>query len=254
MRFSKISLCAAAVAAVSIAFADAANTLVAFSTKGDKYADGTTVQDGEWYALCWSANETFGGLSSECEPLIVGDRVLLMAPLAEGGRCPDVVFQIKSSEAPTSGNYFVYMLDTRGLDGKPSKAVNKKPAMVNAVVATTASDSVKVGRDGIAVSSYLTGKDLEKDGSGAIAWSESGVDNVGQPEIKSFRIDGDRVKIKVEKMHPSVRYNIFTGSEPGNITKTTLDSPVSDESNSVEFDLDKDQGKFFKVGRQPLTK
>ena len=251
MRFSKISLCAAAVAAVSIAFADAGNTLVVFSTTGDAYADGTPVKDGEWYALCWSANNEFGGLSSECEPLVEGDRVFLMAPLAEGGRCPEVVFQIKSSEAPTSGNYFVYMLDTRGLDGKPSKAVNKKPAMVNATVATDASAK---GAKGTEASSYAIGSELSKDGSGAIAWSESGVDNVGQPEIKSFRIDGDRVKIKVANMHPSVRYNIFTGSEPGNITKTTLDSPVSAESNSVEFDLDKDQGKFFKVGRQPLAK
>ena len=251
MSFSRISLCAAAVAAVSIAFADAGNTLVVFSTTGDAYADGTPVKDGEWYALCWSANNEFGGLSSECEPLVEGDRVFLMAPLAEGGRCPEVVFQIKSSEAPTSGKYFVYLLDTRGLDGKPSKAVNKKPAIVNAAVVTNARAN---GATGTEAPSYATGSALSKDDSGAIAWNESGVDNVGQPEIKSFRIDGDRVKIKVANMHPSVRYNIFTGSEPGNITKTTLDSPVSAESNSVEFDLDKDQGKFFKVGRQPLAK
>ena len=247
MRFSKISLCAAVVASVCVAFADAGNTLVAFSTDGDFYMDGSAVQDGEWYALCWSANDAFGGLSSECEPLIVGDRVLLMAPLAEGGRCPDVVFQIKSSQAPTSGNYFVYMLDTRGIDGKPSKAVAKKPALVNAAVATSAKAKAA---EGTAASFYASGSKVSD------AWSESVVDEgkVGQPEIESFRIDGDRVKIKVANMHRSVRYNIFTGSEPGNITKTTLDSPVSAESNSVEFDLDKDQGKFFKVGRQPLTK
>ena len=251
MRFSRFSLCAAVVAAACVAFADAGNTLVTFSTVGDFYKDGSPVQDGEWYALCWSENESFGGLSSECEPLVEGDRVFLMAPLAEGGKCPAVVFQIKSSEAPTSGNYFVYMLDTRGIDGKPSKAAKGKPAMVNAAVATTAKAT---GAVGTAASSYAKDSELSKDAGGAVAWSESDVGNIGQPEIQSFRIDGDKAIIKVVNMHSSVRYNIFTGSKPEEITATTLEFPVSAEKNGVELYLDKDQGKFFKVGRQPLTK
>ena len=74
------------------------NLLATFSTKGpDCYADGTVVKDGESYALVWTkAGAAFAGITVTGEA--VGDqnlnRVLCVAPLAKGGRCPDVVVEV----------------------------------------------------------------------------------------------------------------------------------------------------------------
>ena len=254
MKYSKILSCVAAAVAAASLFADAGNTLIAFSTKGDVYADGTTVKDGEWYALCWSKNAEFGGITSECEPVVAGDEIFVMAPLAKGGRCPTVVFQIDSKVAPEDGNYFVYLLDTRGVNGEPAaKAVvagKQKPALVNAAVATTAKTT---GSSATADIKSQTDKELAKDGS-VVAWGESAIDEskVGQPVIKAFRIDGDNVVISVSNMHPSVRYNVFAGASPDEVTATSLEVPLSAGDNDVEFNINKDQGKFFKVARQPV--
>lgn len=248
MRYSRLLSCVAAMFAASALFADAGNTLVTFSTVGDFYADGSSVKDGEWYALCWSPNAEFGDINSECEPVVEGDKIFLMAPLAVGGCCPPVVFQIDSKVAPTNGNYFVYLFDTRGVDGNPSKSVGGKPSIVSAAVATTATAK---GRNGTAESITVTNKDLAvKDG--VVAWGESKIDeSIGKPVIKSFRIEGDKAIIKVSNMHSSVLYNVFSGATPDKVTGTTLSLPISAEKNDVEFYLDKDQGNFFKVGRQP---
>lgn len=241
--------------------ADAGNTLITFSTKapcagyaGDTYVDGSVVRDGEWYALCWSANATFGGLTSACAPVAAGDRMLLTAPLAENGHCPAVVFQIDSAVAPKSGNYFIYLLDTRGVDGKVAKAgANGLPAIVNGVAVTTAKAQ---GAAATAAKDAAVRKDetLTKDAQGAAAWGESAVDaaTVGQPVITSFRIEGDKAVIKVSNLNASVKYNIFTGATPSAIEKTTLQVPVSSESNDATFYIDKEAGQFFKIGRQPL--
>ena len=51
----KLSISMIAVAMSLAAFAAANDALIKFSSKGpDKYADGATVLDGEYYALCWS--------------------------------------------------------------------------------------------------------------------------------------------------------------------------------------------------------
>ncbi|MBQ8125761.1 MAG: hypothetical protein IJ173_07735, partial [Kiritimatiellae bacterium] len=52
---NKLLTAACALALSLAAFAAQNDALVTFSTKGpDCYADGTTVLDGECYALCWS--------------------------------------------------------------------------------------------------------------------------------------------------------------------------------------------------------
>lgn len=253
MRHFSLLSCIAATFAASALFADAGNTLVTFSTVEDRYADGDLVADGEWYALCWAPEgKEFGGITSECEPVDAGDKIFLMAPLAAGGCCPPVVFQIDSKVAPTDGNYCVYLFDTRGVDKKPSKSVGGKPAIVSAAAATTATAK---GMKATSASVTVTDKALAKKG-GDDAWGESVVDEskIGQPEIKSFRIEGDKAVIKVSNMHSSVLYNVFTGATPDKVTGTTLSLPISAEKNDVEFYLDKDQGNFFKVGRQPIAK
>ena len=255
MRTTKLLSCVAAAFAAASLFADAGNTLITFSTVADKYADGVTpVADGEWYALCWSADGEFNGITSECEPVDTNDKIFLMAPLAKNGRCPTVVFQLDSTEAPSSGVYCIYLLDTRGADNTPAKAgATRKPSIVRAAVATdaTASGSAKV-ESSMTVQSDAN---LSTTAGGDVAWGASAVDEskIGQPVITAFKIEGEYARITVENMHSSILYNVFSGATPSSISTTPVSVPKSpDNSNSAEFFVPKSEGQFFKVARQPV--
>ena len=127
------------IGAVGLAFAATAaidDALLAFSTVGpDKYADGTTVLDGECYALVRTLpGATFGGIAADGTAVAETDEIVLLAPLAKDGRCPKVLFQIPSDKS--EGTFSVYLLDTRvkAEDGTVAPAglkANGKPALVN---------------------------------------------------------------------------------------------------------------------------
>ena len=111
---------------------------LSFGTAGpDAYADGAPVLDGESYALVWTANETFGGLAADGSPAVAGDRLIVSAPLAKDGRCPETLFQIsrKTAEALAEGTYGIVLLDTRvaSAGGATNLAprVGGKPTMLN---------------------------------------------------------------------------------------------------------------------------
>ena len=121
------------IGAVGLAFAATAafdDALLAFSTVGpDKYADGTTVLDGECYALVWTKNgATFGGIAADGTAVAETDEIVLLAPVAKGGRCPYVLFQIDSATADrlADGTYGVYLLDTRVAENGMTKPAGVK--------------------------------------------------------------------------------------------------------------------------------
>ena len=100
------------------AFAGVVDKVLVFSTPGvDRYADGSPVLDGECYALVWSP----------------ADRVVLAAPLAQGGRCPECLFQVPAEEAAPleGGTWSVCLVDTRTAAGVPAGAANGVPRRVN---------------------------------------------------------------------------------------------------------------------------
>ena len=187
----------AAAALCGAAFAAQNDALVSFSSKGpDAYADGTTVLDGECYALVWMANGA-SGLSVAADGSATGGEIVLAAPVAKGGRCPKVVFEVDAGDMKTKyqgGSWGVYLLDTRrwGADGaaKPAGTVNGKVRLVNAAgavpgaavsVASGASGSVGAVT-GAAVASGATARlskaefvdlasltvDIDADGAGAL--------------------------------------------------------------------------------------
>ena len=105
--------CALALAGAALAAAN--DVLITFSTPGpDTYADGTTVLDGERYALCWSKD--FSQFAIKADGTAEGGAVVLKAPIAKGGRCPMTVFEIDADYAARNfagGEWAVYLLDTR---------------------------------------------------------------------------------------------------------------------------------------------
>lgn len=238
------------------AFADANNTLITFSTLGsdrpDLYADGTIVKDGEWYALAWTKNDTFGGLGSDGAPLVEGDRILLAAPLAKKGHCPWVVFQLDSQfvkkEGLDKGNYIVVLLDTRGVDAKqsPSPRVEgqKMPALVNGVVETAA----KAPASGTSqrISGNVSGR----------KWNESEVADLGlTPKVTDIRVIGNRVQGWVSDLQPTVRYNVYRGKDVDKIDEVALDRPFvcPENGGSIFFDLEADEGSLIQVRRHSIS-
>ena len=238
------------VAMVSLGvFADANNILIGFSTRGpDKYADGTTVVDGEWFALVWTKNDTFGGLTLDGEPVVEGDRVIYFAKLAKDGRCPYTVFQLDWKDAPTGGKYSVIMLDTREVASQAVAAKGgaaKKPAVVNGD-ATVVAERIEVA-----------GGSASIDIAEGVAWKQSEVKGFKPPRFKSFRVvDAARVKFEVEDLMPGVKYNVVMGETPSKLTSYALEVPatVSGEKTDATFVIDSGDARFFSVVREPLVK
>ncbi len=191
------------IGAVGLAFAATAaidDALLAFSTVGpDKYSDGTTVLDGECYALVRTLpGATFGGIAADGTAVAETDEIVLLAPLAKDGRCPKVLFQIPADK--TEGTFSVYLLDTRvqAEDGtvKPAGAANGKPKLVNGYgLATEATKVAKATAGGA-----TTAAEKETAGGEAVVAGAAIPKNVQQPKITSIKIEGDYVKLTVQNL------------------------------------------------------
>jgi len=245
MKLSKFFVCAFLASFASGAFADAANVLVSFSTTADKYADGTAVKDGEWYALCWSSDGNFEGLKLDATPIDANDLVCLMAPLAKDGHCPYTVFQVdsQSPNCKRSGKYTVVMLDTRGTGGIPAKAgADGKPAVINGSVIAA---NYTAGSE--------TGGTTAEGGAAGASWTESAVaGDVQQPVIKGFTVINDaQVKIDVEGLIPNIAYTVKMGSEIDKLDTVDMKGAKAGEENT-SFIINKGDAKFFQVTRKPL--
>ena len=240
MKLARICLMTAVALFATVTLADAANVLISFSTTADTYADGTAVKDGEWYALCWSADGKFDGLNLDCTPVDPAEKVLILAPLAQGGRCPYVVFQIDSAEAPDGGNYFVYLLDTRDVtEGDVSAATVAKDGRrvpANVVNGSAAAQSYTASANiGSNVATAASAGSVAADGWNAV-----------QPKITGFELVGDAtVKITVAGMMNGLDYKVKMGSDLGNMTTTDVKSQAED--GKAVFYVDSKDARFFKV-------
>lgn len=246
MKLSKFSVMAAVAVLAGCAFADAANMLISFSTPGpDRYADKTVVLDGEWYALVWSADGNFDGITPECKAVDPADAVVIVAPLAKGGKCPFTVFQIdsKSANYKTGGTYAVYLLDTRNAE-KTAVAVAEggKPASVNGVIAN----------ENYTAASALAGG-AQSQGAVAGTWGETQAVDGKQPKITAFVVNGAKVTITVDDLMPAVKYNIMMGKSVDKLDSYALETPKAGVE-SADFVIDESDSKFFKVVREPLVK
>lgn len=259
MKCTRLACMAVALSLGASALADAANLLVSFSTAGaDFYADGTTVvADGEWYALCWSPNPQFGGIAVDGSAAAPGDKVLLSAPLAKGGRCPFTVFEVDSADKPASdGYYFVFLLDTRDASGVPagSKAALKAGGVNGAAVARdfTAAKSE--------VSTVASAAGAAADAS---SWAASAVDTAAegftQARISAIVPVENGVRITVSGMMPGVKYNVQMGAGLSDVASGAavksyaLEVPKTSGDNDVGFTVSSESARFFKVVRQPLA-
>lgn len=243
---------AAAVMLCGAAFAETAgDPLIAFSTVADAYANGDSVVDGEWYALCQTPNATFGGFkieNGEVVPACAGDAIRILANKASGGRCPTIYFQLDATK-DNSGNFFVYFLDTRDASGAPAATKSAIASSLNGWTAAVDGEGTPITVD----TRSTTSAEARTTDRNAFE-----IDTTGdfQPRVVSIEPADDRVEIVVANMNPAIRYAVKSGATPSTVTTQAIkideNAAVSTgtlKREDVTFSLKADDARFFKIER-----
>ena len=216
------------------------NVVIQFSTVGpDTYADGATVMDGETYALVWTpTGATFGGINANGEALGENDKgekcmVVLKAPFAKGGHCPNIKFQVDegyAAEHYKGGTWGVYLLDTRKFVTEPVKIVVDGKEIEQT--------QVKTGPDGKKVSTGVGGT---VSGYGAVlsdvkpslspAGAKGGIvqsvpAGIQPPTIKDFKVINGMAYLFLQNTSPAVSYGVAAGQAPGSLAPVPQQQPV----------------------------
>lgn len=219
------------------AFAAADDVLISFSTPGpDTYADGTTVLNGERYALVWQKKGTVEAFAINGDGTTANGEIVLVAPLAKDGKCPPVVFEVDKAvydaKGYAGGTFAVYMLDTR-IQANELYASGKvgMTDFVNGYAAATEQKSASGQGNTMAANKV--------DGAAVGVALE-----VESPTIASMKIENGQVKITVSGMSPAATYKIVSGTDIKN-----LSTDVKAQQNGDEFTIDAGAaaGAFFKV-------
>ena len=203
------------------------NVVIQFSTVGpDKYADGTTVMDGECYALVWTpTGSEFQGIDAEGEA--AGDsKVAVKAPIAIGGKCPNVQFQIDETFANANypdGTWGVYLLDTRKfateevtvtVDGKEVKQTKVLLDANGKKIATGVDSKGTVAGYGQVVANV--GRSLSSAGAkdGVVQSIPAGIQ---PPTIRDFKVVNGMAYLYLKDTSSAVSYGVAAGQDPGNL-------------------------------------
>lgn len=223
---------------------------VIFSSEGpDQYADGTTVLDGEVYALVWTANETFGGLTATGEPVVAGDKVIGMAATAKDGRCTPVVYMLTGDNEVVGGNFFVYLLDTRVKTVAADGTVVTNVAGLNGDGKLTAVNAVQsIAEPGIATSTVAAAGTVN--GAGSVA-TAAPVD-APMPRITAIEVVGAKVVVTVVDTLPCLQYGITAGKTPSVLDqKDLIDGLNGVAGGEIKLVIDDPaENRFFKVIRK----
>ena len=244
----------AAVAAV-VVFGAQNDLLISFSTKGpDTYADGTTVLDKECYALVWTPNGVEGSIAADGSAS-EGAEIVLVAPVAKGGHCPNVVYRVDAGRVETefrqgTGSWSVYLLDTR------KYSYDEDGNTVVTLAGLKADGNVKLvnASNKVGEASVSAGVGANTSLAAAVATSATTgaamPEDVPEPRVIGIEIKGDNVFVTVENAAPYLAYDLKTGETPDKVTeqanrpatggddgKVILVAPVSESGTG-----------FFKVG------
>ena len=248
-------------AAVS-AFAGANDVVLTFSSEGpDKYADGTTVLDGECYALVWrpagSAGFAFAADGTAADAS--RGEVVLTLPVAKGGRCPAVAFQIDAAfaKARENGTWGLYLLDTRTVaaNGAVSLAgtANGRARAVNAASEVSgAAVAVNVKVENGATASATAPQTVAASGAAVASTATAVPADAPRPTVKGIRVEGDYVYVTVGNTAPYLQYNLAAGTDPADLGEAkAAKNPVNGNADGdiILVAPAKDGGAFFRVGR-----
>ena len=225
-------------------FAGMDNLVVTFGTVGpDKYADGTTVVDGEYYALVWTPDgSTFAGFNADGSA-VAPSQVALKAALAKDGKCPTVCFQLTEDEltAYKGGTWAVYMLDTRVFP----KATTAD-ATDDAATADAAEDATVT--HGYGEVATLNGKFAVASSSSAATANVLPADK-SDAKITGIRVADGKVFITISGTSSAAKYALNAGDTPN--ATAEAEAKQGDTTGDVIFVRDaKAGGEFFSINRK----
>ena len=231
-----------AVAAIAVGATAGDGYKFKFASSGDTYADGTAVQDGEVYALVWTANGSFAGFNEDGTLVDTAGSDVMAYSLAFGGGCPTTVFF--ADEDHEGGFYQVYLLDTRaysdaGVAGAPAGLA--EGGKLTTVKGFSAVVSAKFTKD----SANLTeGVKATVDGSATAALPA----DVPAPVITGVNFVGGAVQITVENVVPYVQYTVSGGKTPAAKDQTDIATGLSRQAGKVTLTVaNPGENRFFKV-------
>ena len=237
-------------AAVGAAFADGDdNVAVLVSTKGpDCYQNGTTVLDGECYALVWSSDGSFEGFTADGAPADKNDRVVNVGAVAKDGHCR-AAFEVPATLATElkDGVYAVYLLDTRVDEGgvvAPRGLVNGKLAVLNGYGEVAQGVTVSVG-SGLTVAKETTAGTRGGKRVNAVA---APAPDVQQPKITRIAPEEGGMALYVENLKGYMRVKSGKDLSLSDGVTPAVQADGSAEEVRIVVPKDGDSG-FYKVIR-----
>ena len=237
--------------AATVAFAAQNDALLSFSTKGpDKYADGTTVLDGESYALVWTPKGSAGAVFA-ADGTVSGGKVVLKAPVAKNGRCPRVVFEIEASRMKSefaSGSWSVWLLDTRRWDAAGAVSLSGGAGSAVGVSAVNAANAVAGSSVKLASGSIAEAKSLA---ATTVSSATAIPSETPAPKVTAMQVRDGYVYLTVANTMPYLAYGLSSGTEPGEISERVGAPQNGDNGGEIILVAPaKDEGAFFRVGRR----
>jgi hypothetical protein len=216
------------------------DSAVVFSTVGpDKYADGSTVLDGELYALVWTSDGVFDGFSADGKAVDEKDKIVIVAPLAKDGRCQKVMFQIPKANAATYGRFEVFLMDTRVVSAlgvaTPRGAANGEAKLVN-------------GYGRVPANITLSNVSSKAEGATVANLNSAAPKDTRQPRVKAMRIEGDDVVLTVENLPGYMRVQSGRDASTADLTGAALEAPASGDTVTIKAPKVGDSG-FYRVIR-----
>ena len=237
----KLSLFCAIAAMAGGVFAE--DLMFEFSSSGDTYADGTAVENGEVYALVWSADGAFGGINSDGSLVRAGDEIVRTS-FAENGGCFPTIFVLDSTKLKTTGSYQVYLLDTRafaadGTAGAPTGLSEGKLTKVNGCSAVTSATFKRQDK--------LAENTVKTEGAGGAAMGFAA--DTPAPVITGVTPTADgKVVITVSNVVPYVPYAVSCGATPDALTQKDVASVLSLSDGVLTITVaNPGANRFFKV-------
>ena len=246
----KLSLFLGATAMAAASFAGLPVNIF-FSTQGpDLYGDGKVVEDGEIYALVWTADNATFGINADgslVDP--VNTKVIGKIRAGENGHCALSMFSLDNGDQDLVGTFSVYLFDTRVVAEDGTVEVNKKDAEGKYVSLNSVQkvDATIVKQGGVTIN-----VDSSKATDGETGYLASVLPaDVPNPVVNDITVDGGEVKVAVGETRPNVRYALSASKDLGG-SATVLANGVSGSADGKDITLSVSSStdyKFFKVVR-----
>ena len=196
--------------------------VIKFSSQGtDTYADGSTVVDGECYALVWSEDGKFEGIDGSGNAKDPNDKVVFIGEFAKDGKCGQVEFHVANAFKST-GKFDVWVLDTRVFAN--GEVIRKGKAANGSVIVTHAQ---RANEASVAVSSALGGSvSIAGNGSAVVSSTVDPSQIAAGVKISNFKVDGDYVVLDIEGSVPGANYSAI-GAETPDLSKPQAEGAVT---------------------------